>query len=491
MFPREMKGGHGKGVRTFSKSGRQPLVRKTGLGEKFLTRLPFRQRRRGRLTRAGLSGTIWREMQKFLSQYVYNFVSVGGLVALMAFAWLLSANRRRMNWRVIGWGVGIQLLIGALVFWTPGSREAFLWLNRVVVKLLDAATHGQKFLFGALAVEPGRAGSLGFILAIQGLPLIIFFSAVMGLLYYWRVMPLIIRGFAWVFTRLMGISGAESLCTSSNIFVGIESATTIRPYLGRMTRSEFCTILTAGMATVASSVMGVYVLYLGPVFDTIAGHLISASVLSAPAAIVMSKILLPEDGQPATLGRHVDLSYERESGAVEAVISGAMAGVKLVVGVCALLIAFLGMIAVVNLALGWCGLPALETLLGYVFYPFALVMGVPPEDAMAAAELLGLRSIATEVPAYEGLAKLAASGQLASPGRTFVVTAYALCGFAHVASLAIFVGGTAALVPERRRDLAAVGPRALLAATLACLMTGAVAGVFYHGAVGVLRAAAM
>ncbi len=205
----------------------------------------------------------------------------------------------------------------------------------------------------------------------------------------------------------------------------------------------------------------------------------------------MSKTLLPGDGQPVTLGRHVDLSYDRESGAVEAIINGAMAGVKLVVGVCALLIAFLGMIALVNLALGACGLPALETLLGYVFYPFALVMGVPPKDAMAAAELLGLRSIATEVPAYEGLAKLAASGQLVAPGRTFVVTAYALCGFAHVASLAIFVGGIAALVPERRRDLAAVGPRALLAATLACLMTGAVAGAFYHGAAGVLRTSPM
>jgi len=413
---------------------------------------------------------------------VYNLVSGGGLFVLMGLAWALSADRRRVNWRVIVWGVGLQLLVGVLVFWAPFSRDAFAWLNNAVVKLLAASQAGQVFLFGPLA-EPKRDY---FVLAFMGLPTIIFFSALMGLLYYWGIMQRIIRGFAWLFTRLMRISGAESLCAASNIFVGIESATTVRPYLQRMTRSEFCTILTAGMATVASNVLALYVGFLKDTFPTIAGHLISASIISAPAAILMSKILLPEDGEPVTLGRHVDLHYQREAGGMEAIINGAMAGVRLVVGIAALLIAVLGLVAVVDLLLGLVGQAVgldepltLRRLLGYVMYPFAVVVGVPPADAAAAGGMIGQRLVETEIPAYLGLAEAVGAGQFVHP-RTAVVTAYALCGFAHVASMAVFVGGIAALVPDRRQDLAAVGPRALLAATLACLMTGAVAGVFFH-----------
>jgi len=411
---------------------------------------------------------------------IYNLVSFVGLFVLMGFAWVLSADRRRMNWRAIGWGVALQLALGMLVFWTPGSRDFFHWLNEKVVIVLTAAQEGQRFLFGPLA-EADKTG--GFVLALQALPVIIFFAALMGLLYYWRIMPLIVRGFAWVFTRLMRTSGAESLCAASNIFVGIESATTVRPYLLQMTRSEFCTILTAGMATVASSTLAIYVLFLGEVFPGIAGHLISASILSAPAAIVMSKILLPEDGQPLTLGLSVEAHTEREASAIDAIIAGAMAGVKLVVGICALLIAFLGLIALVDLALGGIGKLvdqplSISGLLGYVFRPFAAVIGVPWKDAVLAGEMLGRRMVATEIPAYVQLSEAMKAQQFTHP-RSAVVIAYALCGFAHVASLAIFVGGIAALVPERRKDLAAVGPRALLAATLACLMTGAVAGTFF------------
>jgi CNT family concentrative nucleoside transporter len=418
----------------------------------------------------------------------YNLVSLGGLFLLVGFAWLLSADRRRMNFRAIGWGVAIQLALGMLVFWAPPSREVFEWLNDAVLALLGAAQKGQGFLFGPLA-DAGKTG--GFVLAIQALPVIIFFAAVMGLLYHWRIMPAIIRGFAYVFTRLMRISGAESLCVASNIFVGIESATTVRPFLARMTRSEFCTILTAGMATVASSTLAVYVGFLKDTFEGIAGHLISASILSAPAAIVFSKVLLPEDGRPVTLAVAVRPEIERHSGAMEAVIAGAMAGVKLVVGICALLIAFLGIVALIDLALGavggwmaedlgclWARDLSLTWLLGWVFRPVAWVIGVPWSDAGLAGQMLGKRMVVTEIPAYSELAAAMEAGAFQHP-RSPVVIAYALCGFAHVASLAIFVGGVAALVPERRRDLAAVGPRALLAATLACLMTGAVAGTFF------------
>ena len=434
---------------------------------------------------------------------IYNLVSFCGLFVLMFLAWLLSSNRRVLNVRCIGWGVGLQLLLGLLVFHAPGSTELFCRLNDLVVSALGAATAGQKFLFGPLATPAGETGpdgqaSIGFILAIQALPVIIFFAAFMGLLYYYGVMQVVIRAFARVFTRLMRISGAESLCAASNIFVGIESTTAVRPYLAKMTRSEFCTVLTAGMATVASSTMGVYVLFLKDVFPTIAGHLISASILSAPAAIVMSKILVPEDGEPLTLGRSIKLHYEKESGVIEAVINGAMAGVKLVVGICALLIAFLGLLALADLLLGWLGgatgliepeklQSPLATLMGYVMAPLAIVIGVPPQDAVIAGGMLGQRLIATEIPAYIQLAETMKNGTFADP-RSPVIIAYALCGFAHVASLAIFVGGISALVPERRGDLAKVAGRALVAATLACLMVGAVAGTFYHAAEVTLQA---
>ncbi len=423
---------------------------------------------------------------------VYNLVSFAGLFLLLGAAWLCSANRRRMNVRAVAAGVALQFAIGAAVFHLPFSRDVFQWLNDAVLDLLAAAQAGQRFLFGPLA-DAGKTG--GFVLALQALPVIIFFAAMMNLLYHWRVMPRVIGAFAWAFTRLMRISGAESLCAASNIFVGIESATTVRPYLAGMTRSEFCTILTAGMATVASSTLAVYVGFLNDSFPGIAGHLISASLLSAPAAIVFSKILLPEDGRPATLGRTVAMEVEKHAGAVDAIIAGAMAGVRLVVGICALLIALLGMVALIDLALGalggWLGMGApggegatasdplsLSLLLGYAFRVPAVAIGIPWADAPAAGEMIGKRLIVTEIPAYIDLAAAMKAGTFTHP-RSAVVTAYALCGFAHVASMAIFVGGIAALVPDRRADLAAVGPRALLAATFACLMTGAVAGTFY------------
>ncbi|MCP4708161.1 MAG: hypothetical protein GY869_06025 [Planctomycetes bacterium] len=229
-------------------------------------------------------------------------------------------------------------------------------------------------------------------------------------------------------------------------------------------------------------------------FPTIAGHLISASILSAPAAVVMSKILAPEDGEPVTLGRQVTLFYERETGAIESIINGAMAGVKLVVGVCALLIAFLGLLALVDLLLGGLGgwLNAegewtMQKVLGYVMTPVARVIGVASGDAVVVGEMLGERLVATEVPAYLRLAGLMESSAISQ--RSAVVCAYALCGFAHVASLAIFVGGVTALAPERRKDISKVAVRALLAASLACLMTGAVAGVFYHDGLMIIQTA--
>lgn len=427
---------------------------------------------------------------------MHNLVSFAGIFLLMGIAWLFSANRRVVNVRVILWGTALQLALALFIFVVPAGSRAFLAVNDLVVTVLDSAQAGTRFVFGRLALPPGTrndAGeeSLGFVLAFQALPAIVFFASLMGALYYMGVMPRLIRFFSRIFTRLMRISGAESLSVSSNIFVGVEANMTVLPHLARMTRSELCTILAAGMATTASNVLALYVFLLHERFPAIAGHLVSASILSAISAIVMSKILLPETEAPETLGADVAPHYEREATVFEAVINGANEGVKMIVGIVALLLAFLGIVALADSMLaagggavnGWTGLKvdwSLPGLLGYVAYPFAVMIGVPLEDAAAVARLIGERAVLTEVKAYQDLAGMLASGAIKEP-RSAVLAAYALCGFAHVASLAIFVGGTAALVPSRTKDLSAVGPRALLAATLACLMTAAVAGTFFSG----------
>ncbi|HET6514408.1 MAG TPA: nucleoside transporter C-terminal domain-containing protein [Thermodesulfovibrionales bacterium] len=425
---------------------------------------------------------------------MYNFVSFGGIFVLMALAWMLSQNRKVIHWRVIIWGTLLQLIFALFIFVIPAGSRLFLLVNDAVVRVLDNATAGTRFLFGRLALPPGTKNemgeeSLGFFLAFQALPAIIFFASLMTLLYNVGVMPRIIKVFSKVFSRLMGISGAESLSVSSNIFVGVEANMTILPYLGRMTRSEFCTILAAGMSTTASSVLALYVFLLQGPFPAIAGHLVSSSILSAIGAIVMSKIIMPETERPETLGLNIEPHYEKESSAMEAIINGAGEGVKMVTGIMALLLAFLGLVALVDSLLSGIGLRlnsltglqvdwSLKGLLGYLFYPFVLAIGVPSPDAFEVSKLIGERAVLTEVKSYQDLAALLSSGGLRYE-RSAVLAAYALNGFAHFASLAIFVGGTAALVPKRTKDISNVGFRALLAATLACLMTASIAGTFF------------
>jgi CNT family concentrative nucleoside transporter len=425
---------------------------------------------------------------------IYNLISLAGVFILLGFAWLLSADRRNMNWRVIFWGIVCQFIIALFIFKVPVGSRAFLWVNDTVVKILNSASTGAKFVFGRLALGPGETGeageqSLGFILAFQAFPTIIFFSALISILYYFNVMQYMIRGFAYVFTKLMRISGAESLVAASNIFVGVESNLTVKPYLGKMTQSELCTVLSCGMATVASNVLALYVLNLKGAFPTIAGHLVTASLLSAPAALAVSKIILPESGQPVTLGISVKPFYEKDNSFFEAIINGAYSGVKMIVGIVALLVAVLGLVALFDLILAWAGNRinplfglegqwSLKAIMGYVFYPFTVVLGVPLEDAGLVSKIIGERTIVTEVAAYKDLATALEQGLLHNP-RSAVITAYALCGFAHLASMAIFVGGVSALARERTGDIAKVAVRALLAATLACLLTACVAGTFF------------
>ena len=427
---------------------------------------------------------------------MYNLISFAGIFVLMAAAWALSADRKVINWRVILWGTALQMLFALLIFVLPAGSQIFLLLNDAVVKVLDSASAGTRFVFGRLALPPGTRNesgeeSLGFILAFQAFPAIVFFASLMAALYYVGVMPRLIKLFSRAFTRLMRISGAESLSVSSNIFVGVEANMTVLPHLKGMTRSEFCTILSAGMSTTASNVLALYVFMLKEKFPAIAGHLVSASILSAVSAIVMSKIIMPETDKPETLGMDIAPYYEKESGLMEAIIRGANEGLKMVAGIVALLLAFLGMVALVDSLFTGIGMRlndvtglrvdwSLKGLLGYFFYPFTLVIGVPVSDAFEIAKLIGERAVLTEVKSYQDLAVLLNSGALKDP-RSAVLAAYALNGFAHFASLAIFVGGTAALVPQRTKDISSVGFRALIAATLACLMTAAVAGTFFSG----------
>jgi concentrative nucleoside transporter, CNT family len=414
-----------------------------------------------------------------------NILSLAGFVIFVTIAYALSSNRRRIAWKTIAWGVALQLLIGLIIFRLPISHSILLWLNDAVLVLLNASKAGSTFLFGPLAAGPGEAGSVGFILVFQVLPVVIFFAAFTAMLYHLRVLQVFVRLFARLFHRTMKISGAESLSSAANIFVGIESALVVRPYLEKMTRSELLLILTTGMATVASSVLGVYVAFLTGVFPQIAGHLISASILAIPACVVVSKLLIPETETPETLAAvPPEDESTRSRNVIGAIIQGSMDGLKLAAGITALLIAVMGIVALLDkllsVASSWFGMTeplSIVRILGWIFYPFAFLLGIQTNDVPIAARLLGERVILTEVFSYNHLAQVISSGQITSQ-RTVVIMSYALCGFAHVAAVAIFVGGTAALAPSRRDDLASLGLRALLAATLATLMNGCIAGIF-------------
>jgi len=422
-----------------------------------------------------------------------RLISLIGFITILLIAWLLSVNKKVINWRVILWGVILEILFASFIFLLPIGTQFFMLVNDAVNGILDSATFGIRFLFGRLGLSPGAVSetgetSIGFILALQAFPTIVFFAALVGVLYYLGIMQKVISAFSYVFSKLMRISGAESLSASSNIFVGVESGLVIKPFLKNMTRSEICTILTAGMATIASSMLAVYIMMLKNDFPSIAGHLVSASIMNAPAAIIISKLLYPETETPETLGKDVKPQYEKESNIFESIISNANSGVKLIVGIAALLLAVLGLMTLVDKIVVLLGSQVnsllainidwtLKGLLGYLFYPLTLVIGIPIGEAGEIAKIIGERLIVTEVTSFQDLAVLTSSG-VVSP-RSIVITTYALTGFASVASMAIFVGGFSAIAPERIKDISQMGFRALLGATLATLLTASLAGIFF------------
>jgi CNT family concentrative nucleoside transporter len=429
-----------------------------------------------------------------------NLHSLAGWLVLALLAWLAGGARRPTSLRPLIGGTLLVFTLAAVVFLLPGARTALVVANDAVIALLQAGLAGVVFLFGPLAMSPGQstAGgepSIGFVLATQILPAVVFFAALMALMYHLNAVQPVVRVFARLFRRTMGLSGAEALGGASNLFVGVESGLTVRPFIARMTRSELMLLLTCGMATVASTTLAVYVFLLADRFPLIAGHLLSASLLSVPTAVIVAKLMVPEAEVPQTLG-HVphDAAPTGQRRAWLAVLSeGGMAGIRLASGIAALLIAVLGLVALIDLALAALSSPvadaldgplSVERLLGWLFTPLALCLGVEAADVGEAARVLGRRAVLTEVVAYRDLAALAAAGTLSS--RSLLILSYAVCGFAHVASIGVFVGGFAAIAPERADDLAVLGPRALLAATLATLMTGATAGVFWRPGAGLL-----
>jgi concentrative nucleoside transporter, CNT family len=425
--------------------------------------------------------------------------SLLGLLVIGLLAWLLSVDRKRIPWRVVLWGVALQLGFAVFILKTPVGAQLFGWLNTLFVALLGFTVEGARFIFGNLVYdtvpvgvgEPGMdamrettglVAHTGAFFAFNVLPTIIFFSSLMSLLYHLGVMQVLVKAMAWAMQRTMGTSGAETLSAAGNIFVGqTEAPLLVKPFVKGMTRSELMAVMTGGFATVAGGVLAAFVGMLVAYFPDIAGHLIAASVMSAPAALVIAKIMVPEDGEPETM-RGLEMDPEkRYVNSIDAASGGAAEGLHLALNVGAMLLAFIALIAMVNAGIGWAGgfvgLPelTLEGILGWGLAPLAWLMGVSWADAPTVGSLMGLKTVVNEFVAYLQLSAILADGGLEP--RSVIIAAYALSGFANFSSIAIQIGGIGGIAPSRRHDLSRLGLRAMVAGSLAAFMTATVAGM--------------
>jgi CNT family concentrative nucleoside transporter len=407
--------------------------------------------------------------------------SAFGILVFLALVWLFSEDRARVPWRTLLTGIVLQFVLAGLLLWLPPFQLLFMGLNDLLLALEQATRDGTSFVFGYLGgdelpFEETREGS-SFILAFRALPLVLLISALSALLFYWRILPFIVRGLSRLLQRAMGIGGALALGTATNIFVGmVEAPLLVRPYLKEMTRSELFALMVTGMATIAGTVMVLYASILSAVLPDAMGHILVASLISAPAAIVIAQVLVPPE-ERATAGELVP--PQRASSNMDAVTKGTLQGVELIINITAMLIVMVALVSLVNMTLGL--LPGvdnapltLQRLLGWLLAPVAWLMGLPWEQAVSGGSLLGTKVILNELFAYLDLAALPA-GQL--DGRSQLIMTYALCGFANFGSLGIMIGGLATMVPERRAEIIQLGMKSIAAGTLATCMTGAVMGV--------------
>jgi CNT family concentrative nucleoside transporter len=408
-----------------------------------------------------------------------------GLAVLVSVAFAFSNNKKSVDWKQIAAGIALQVVFAIIVILVPGGREFFSAISRVFVKTIDFAMSGAQFIFGDLA----NSTNFGFIFAFQVLPTIIFFASLMAVLYHIGLMQKIVQGMAWVMLKVLRISGSESLSVAANVFIGqTEAPLVVRPYIAKMTESELFTMMVGGMATIAGAVLAAYIAMLGGADEAqrlfYARHLLAASVMAAPATIVIAKLLRPETGESLTKGT-VHLEVEKTAtNVIEAAANGAADGVKLSLNVGGMLLAFIALITMINFPLAWFGQVAgiepligetlsLSIILGYILSPLAWIIGIPWSEAVLVGGLIGEKIVINEFVAYMHLGEI--KDTLST--HSVLISTYALCGFANFSSIAIQLGGIGGLAPNRRSDIARLGLRAVLGGTLATMMTATIAGV--------------
>ena len=404
-----------------------------------------------------------------------RFIGILGVIVILGIAYLFSENKKKINWRLVATGLGLQIIFALIILKVPFGRKVFEAASGFITRILDFTAEGTTFLFGNLTDQ----ATFGSIFALNVLPTIIFFSALMGILYYLGIMQAIVKFIAKGICKLLGTSGAETLSAVGNIFLGqTEAPLLVRPYISSMTKSEMTAIMVGGMATVAGGVMAGYV-----AMGINAGHLLAASIMAAPAGLVLAKMLVPETEEPETKDI-TNIEVEKTaSNVVEAAANGASEGLMLALNVAAMLLAFVALIALFNYLIGLVGglfgFPelSLNWILGKLFSPLAFVMGVPTGDLSAAGSLLGQKVMINEFVAYSDLSALSASGVLQE--KTILIMTYALCGFANISSVAIQIGGIGAMAPNKKGTIAKLGFKALLGGALATCLTATIAGILF------------
>lgn len=402
-----------------------------------------------------------------------QFTGVIGVLVLLGIAYLLSNDRKMIDTNIIIWGLGLQISFAFIILKTPLGEYIFTYLNNIIVKLISFADAGSDFLFTSFIPEVGyHVALINF--AFRALPVIIFFSSLIAVTYYFGIIQFIIKKIAFIMEKTMKTSGAETLSVSANIFVGqTEAPILIRPFISSMTKSELMAIMVGGFATVAGSVMALYVSWLNNV-PNIAGHLLAASVMSAPAALMIAKVIYPETERPKTVNSdNIDLK-SKDTNAMDAIGRGATDGMKLAANVAAMLIAFISIVAMINFILGYAN-TSLQEILGMIFKPIAWSMGVPWEEANIVGTLMGEKIVLTELIAFGDLTNYIKNDLLSE--RSAIIASYALCGFANVGSIGIQLGGIGAMAPERRGDLSNLVFKAMIGGALASWLTASIAGI--------------